>query len=139
MNRKTIAILLQHAQDAIGMAYAPYSNFKVGAAVLANNGKIYSGANIENASFGLSICAERVAVFKAITAGEKEIKAILVFTPTEVLTAPCGACLQVINEFSKNPIIILACPKKTKKFYLKQLLPSGFKFTKRTNRAAPDH
>lgn len=126
MNQKTVAQLLSAAQTAAKRAYAPYSKFPVGAAVLTGKGKIYSGANVENASFGLSICAERVAVFKAVNAGDTDIKAVLVFTPTEDFTPPCGACLQVIQEFGTNPLIILATPKRTKKLRLKQLLPAGF-------------
>lgn len=138
MTKKTFDQMFHTAQAALHRAYAPYSNFKVGAAVLAKSGKIYSGANIENSSYGLSICAERVAILKAITAGEKEIRAVLVLTDTEELTPPCGACLQVLNEFAENPLIILARPGKTQKLRLKQLLPSGFKFIRRTNRSAPD-
>lgn len=127
MNQKLVARLLSAAENAAKRAYAPYSKFKVGAAVLTGKGKVYSGANVENASFGLSICAERVAVFKAVNAGDTDIKAVLVWTRTEDLTPPCGACLQVIGEFGKNPLIILATPKGTKGLRLKELLPLGFR------------
>lgn len=127
MSQKTVARLLSAAKKATKRAYAPYSNFKVGAAVLTGKGKIYSGANVENSSLGLSICAERVAVFKAVNAGDTDIKAVLVFTPTGDFTPPCGACLQVIGEFGNDPLIILATPKGTKKLRLKKLLPLGFR------------
>jgi cytidine deaminase len=129
MNEKWLARLLLAAQKASTKAYARYSNFPVGAAVLTVRGRIYSGANVENASYGLSICAERVAVFKAVNAGETEVKAVLIWTPTEQFTPPCGACLQVIKEFGNNPLIILATPKRIKKLHLKQLLPFGFLLT----------
>ncbi|MGQ9707980.1 MAG: cytidine deaminase [bacterium] len=129
MNKKILTRLLVAAQQAARRAYAPYSNFRVGAAALTARGRIYSGANVENSSIGLSICAERVAVFKAVAAGETEIKAVLVFTPTEAFIPPCGACLQVIQEFGSDPLIILATPNKTKKLRLRQLLPHRFRLT----------
>ncbi len=127
INKTTLKRLIRSAQRAYRWAYAPYSKFNVGAAVLTSKNKIYSGANIENSSYGLSICAERVSIFKAISAGEKEIKALLVFTDTQDLTPPCGACLQVLTEFGKNQLIILANSKKIKILTLKELLPVGFK------------
>ncbi len=127
MNQKTVARLFCAAKRAAKRAYTPYSNFRVGAAVLTGKGRVYSGANVENASLGLSICAERVAVFKAVNAGDSDIRAVLVFTPTADFTPPCGACLQVIGEFGKDPLIILATPKRTKILHLKKLLPIGFR------------
>ena len=88
------------AENAIKLAYAPYSNFKVGAAVLAKSGKVYTGCNIENASYGLSICAERVAIFKAISERE-DISAIAVASDSGN-SQPCGSCRQVILEFNPN-------------------------------------
>lgn len=127
MDRLTRARLIKSARAAGKRAYAPYSRFPVGAAVLTRSGKIYAGANVENASYGLTVCAERNAIFKAVFAGEREITALAIFTATEQPTPPCGACLQVLNEFSTNPIVILVSPKKILTFRLRQLLPHGFK------------
>ncbi len=127
MDRSTRARLIKAARAAAQRAYAPYSNFRVGAAVLTRRGKIYSGANVENASYGLTVCAERVAIFKAVFANEREITGIAIFTATEQPTPPCGACLQVLNEFSTNPAVILISRKKVLTLRLRQLLPLGFK------------
>jgi len=94
--------LLKHANEAMERAYAPYSNFKVGAAVLMSSGKIYTGCNIENASYGATNCAERTAIFKAVSEGEKEIKAIAIVSSGKEFTYPCGICRQVIAEFMKE-------------------------------------
>ena len=101
--------LLAAARDAQASAYAPYSNFAVGAAVLLSDGSIYKGCNIENASFGLTVCAERVAIFHAVTAGRMDIVAVGVVTSAPKLCKPCGACRQVIAEFSRtdSPIVII--------------------------------
>ena len=102
--------LLATAREAQASAYAPYSNFAVGAAVLRSDGMIYRGCNVENASFGLTVCAERVALFHAITDGRMDIAAVAVITSAPKLCKPCGACRQVIAEFSQadNPIAILS-------------------------------
>lgn len=102
--------LLAEARAAQLSAYAPYSNFSVGAAVLTADGTIYHGCNVENASFGLTICAERVAVFSAIAGGHMDIIAVAVVTSGPRLCKPCGACRQVLVEFSQkdNPIMILS-------------------------------
>lgn len=97
------------ARAAAKTAYAPYSKFPVGSAVLAGSGKIYAGANVENASYGLCNCAERTAIFTAVAAGEKEIAAVAVYTATRTPTAPCGACRQVINEFGPQAAIVSVC------------------------------
>ncbi len=99
------------ARVAAGQAYAPYSKFRVGAAILADSGKIYSGCNVENASYGLTNCAERTAIFSAVAAGEKKLKirCVVVYTPTKLATAPCGACRQVINEFGPHARVISFC------------------------------
>lgn len=120
--------LVRAARGAAAKAYAPYSGLKVGAAVLTEKGRVFAGCNVENASYGLSICAERVAVFKAVSAGARSIKAVAVFADTGELTLPCGACLQVMSEFDKNPDIILSNGKQTKSYHLNDLLPHGFKF-----------
>jgi len=97
------------ARTAAKAAYSPYSKFPVGAAVLAGSGKIYAGCNVENASYGLCNCAERTAIFTAAAAREREIRAVVVFTPTSTPTAPCGACRQVINEFGPRAVVVSVC------------------------------
>lgn len=99
MAKTSQAELLRRARDAAQGAYVPYSNFPVGAAVLASSGAVYTGGNIENASYGLTVCAERTAIFAAVNAGEREIVAVAVSAPRGTLTTPCGACRQVLNEF----------------------------------------
>ena len=117
--------LLKAAESARKDAYCPYSKFKVGAAVLTAGNKIFTGANVENASYGLSCCAERVAIFKAVTAGERNVKAVAVAGPGAATLTPCGACRQVINEFGKNTDIILS-GVKIKVVKISKLLPEAF-------------
>ena len=99
------------AKTAADRAYAPYSKFHVGAAVLTSTGKIYAGCNVENASYGLTNCAERTAIFNAVAAGEKNLRlvCVAVYTPTKTATAPCGACRQVIYEFGPRSRVISGC------------------------------
>jgi cytidine deaminase len=127
VTKSTQARLLRAAKAAAAKAYAPFSKFKVGAAVLTASGRIFSGCNIENSSYGLTICAERVAIFKAVSAGERKVKAVLIYAGTVKLTPPCGACLQVISEFSENPEIVLSNARSTKTYRLRELLPLGFR------------
>ncbi len=118
--------LLQAALAARERAYAPYSNFFVGAAVRAVNGKIYTGCNIENSSYGLTVCAERNALFAAVGAGEREFAALCVVGATEAPISPCGACRQVMAEF-KIPVIYMANLKgDVKECTLEEMLPYGF-------------
>ena len=118
--------LLEAALAARERAYAPYSKFLVGAAVRAESGKIYTGCNIENASYGLTVCAERNALFSAVGAGERNFTALCVVGDTEEPISPCGACRQVMAEF-KVPCIILANLKgDVKEYTLEDLLPYGF-------------
>jgi cytidine deaminase len=101
---------LKHlAKEASKQSYAVYSNFPVGAALITKEGKIFTGCNVENISFGLTNCAERTAIFKAISEGYKTIDTIVVYTKTDVPTGPCGACRQVIAEFSNDARIICTC------------------------------
>ncbi|MCE5200561.1 cytidine deaminase [bacterium] len=103
--------MLMAARDARECAYAPYSNFKVGAAVLGEkSNNIYTGCNVENASYGLSMCAERVAIFKAVADGVRTIRAVAIIAGDGEIARPCGACLQVIAEFSPEdePTVIAA-------------------------------
>ena len=121
-------LLLEKAYEGRENAYAPYSNFKVGAAVLAENGKIYTGCNIENASYGATNCAERTAIFKAISEGNRKICAIAIVGADDEYTYPCGICRQVIAEFAdKNTEIILG--KKSLEYIVKtfaEILPGAF-------------
>lgn len=120
--------LIAKARDALKNAYAPYSNFRVGAAVLTKSGRIYTGANVENASYGLTMCAERVAVFKAVTEGDRDIEAVAIVSDTGELVPPCGACRQVIAEFNPNALIIMATADGSKRLVvrLRDLLPMSF-------------
>jgi len=127
MTRSTQTRLLRAARTTAKNAYAPLSKFRVGAAVLTANGRIFSGCNVENSSLGLTVCAERVAVFKAVAAGQRDVRALLVYTETEEPTPPCGACLQVISEFSENPEVVLSSGRSAKTYRLRQLLPRAFK------------
>ncbi|MBI3735647.1 cytidine deaminase [Candidatus Sumerlaeota bacterium] len=120
-------LLAARAKEASANAYAPYSKFKVGAAVAAG-GRIYTGCNVENASFGLTMCAERNAVAAAIAAGETTIEAIAIYTDTDDPTPPCGACRQVLAEFGGDIAIHLAARDgKTATYQLGELLPRSFK------------
>jgi cytidine deaminase len=115
------------ARAAARASYSPYSRFRVGAAVLAGSGKIYSGTNVENASYGLCNCAERTAIFSAIAAGEHAVKAVAVYTPTKLAHAPCGSCRQVINEFGPKALIIGVCNSADRhEATLDRLLPDAF-------------
>ena len=122
-------LLLTKAKEASLNAYAKYSNFKVGACVLFESGEIYTGCNVENASYGLSLCAERNAISTAIANGEKsKIKAVAIFSPNSALCSPCGACRQWIYELkSDNAQIILADNNSEPVIYtIEELLPHGF-------------
>ena len=118
--------LLNAALSARERAYAPYSKFLVGAAVLAKSGKIYTGCNIENASYGLTVCAERNALFSAVGAGEREFIALCVVGDTEAPISPCGACRQVMAEFKVPRIILANLKDDVKEYTLEELLPYGF-------------
>ena len=115
------------AKAAAKQAYAPYSKFSVGAAVLTENGKIFSGCNVENASYGLSNCAEQTAIFKAVSSGARKLQAVVVYTPTKGVTAPCGTCRQVIFEFSTTAEVICFCDGKGRiEAPITALLPGAF-------------
>lgn len=119
--------LVQTARDAMDNAYAPYSKFRVGAAVLTRGGVIYTGVNVENASYGLTVCAERVAVFKAVSEGRRDITRIAVVSSSGERTYPCGACRQVLNEFGKDMRVVLGDKEgKTISVPLSDLLPHSF-------------
>ena len=119
--------LIASAKCARDNAHAPYSNFKVGAALRAKSGRVYTGCNVENATYGLTVCAERVAIFKAISEGERGFEAIAVCTDTEGLTPPCGACRQIIWEFCGDVDVILSNLKgKTETLRMSALFPKPF-------------
>lgn len=119
--------LIAAARTARENAYAPFSHFQVGAAVRGKSGRIFAGCNVENASYGLTICAERVAIFKAISEGEREFNAIAVVTDAESLTPPCGACRQIIWEFCGDiPVILANLRGKVERERSLNLLPRPF-------------
>ncbi len=119
--------LLIAAAAARNKAYAPYSNFKVGAAIQALDGMIYTGCNIENASYGMTICAEQVAVAKAVSEGTRKFSRIAIYTETEELTPPCGACRQVLWELAGNiEVVMINHRKQMVAYMLADLLPLAF-------------
>lgn len=123
--------LIAKAKEAREFAYAPYSGFRVGAALLGRSGAIYAGANVENASYGLTVCAERIAVFKAVTSGEMEFDSIAIAGSGKGYIYPCGACLQVLAEFSPQMNVIITDEKNSYKEYnLSALLPQIFSLEK---------
>lgn len=120
-------LLMEMAREVQERAYAPYSGFRVGAALQGVSGKVYTGCNVENASYGLTICAERTAVVKAVSEGEQEFKALALVGDGEGITFPCGACLQVLAEFAPNLVIVLSDGQgHLATFSLKDLLPHTF-------------
>jgi cytidine deaminase len=120
--------LFEAAKKVRENAYCPYSEFKVGAALITKSGKIYTGCNVENASYGAAMCAERAAIFKAISEeGKPEIKEIWVVADSDPPTPPCGMCRQVISEFCENiPIHLANIAKKVKTHSSSDLLPEAF-------------
>jgi cytidine deaminase len=119
--------LIEAATDVRERAFAPYSEFKVGAAVLTKEGKIYEGCNVESASFGLTVCAERVAIWKAVSEGEKDFTEIAVVADTEKLTPPCGTCRQIIWEFCGDvPVTFANLQGDAETVRMKELLPRAF-------------
>ena len=116
------------ALKAKEFAYAPYSNFKVGAAVLTSDGMVFLGNNIENSSYGATICAERVAVFKAVSEAKTNIVKIAIASDNEDFTYPCGICRQVINEFMPDGEIIIGNKNDVKVYKVSELLPHAFEF-----------
>lgn len=119
--------LIKHAIEATRKAHAPYSHFPVGAAILTKSGKIYTGCNIESSSYSLTICAERVALFKAVSEGEKQFKAIAISTANGQFCPPCGACRQVLWDLAGDIDVILAASENDYKIMkLSELLPEAF-------------
>lgn len=125
VSEPVVTELISAAADARGRAYAPYSHFAVGAALLASDGQVYTGCNVENASYGLTICAERNAIAHAVAAGQRAFTAIAVVTENGV--TPCGACRQVLAEFNPQLLVILAdIAGNQRRYRLSELLPAAF-------------
>lgn len=123
--------LMEQAFKARESAYAPYSRFQVGAALLGESGRVYRGANVENASYGLTVCAERVAVFNAVTAGETRFTTLALAGSGEGFIYPCGACLQVLAEFAPGLEILVSNQHQAMKAYrLHDMLPQVFSLIK---------
>jgi len=117
---------LELAKQYRERAYAPYSGFTVGAALVAENGDLFGGANVENASYGLAICAERAAMVSAVSAGQRSFRAIAIAGPTTTTTVPCGACRQFMNEFNPDLVIAYSTPDGVEETTLDKLLPNAF-------------
>ena len=119
--------LIEAAQQARSHAVSPFSNFSVGAAVRTESGKVYTGCNVESASYGLTVCAERVAIWKALSEGERQFTALAVVADTETLTPPCGTCRQIIWEFARGATIVFANVQgQSEIFQIAELLPRAF-------------
>lgn len=122
--------LLHQARQALSHSYAPYSKFRVGAAVLTDAGEVFTGVNVENASYGLTNCAERSAIFTAVQqtkAPKLSIRAVAIVTADDVPCSPCGACRQVIFEFGENAVIIFKGQKGFQEMLISDLLPESFR------------
>ena len=119
--------LKQHAKSVSKNSYSPYSKFPVGAALISGDDEIFTGVNVENASYGLTICAERNAIFSAVAKGATSVKSVVIYTPTQTPTPPCGACRQVIAEFSDAPEVVSICDSEQELVIsADQLLPHSF-------------
>lgn len=121
--------LIASAREASTHAYVPYSNFPVGAALVTDDGKVYQGCNIENASFGLSNCAERTAIFKAVSEEQLRFSSLYIYGETTAPISPCGACRQVISEFcdADMPVYLISKSEEVKESSVGELLPYSFK------------
>ena len=127
MSEEQFRPLIEAAKKARLHSVAPFSEFLVGAAVKTADGKVYTGCNVESASYGLTVCAERVAIWKALSEGEKHFTELAVVADTETLTPPCGTCRQIIWEFARDATIVFAnLNGKSEVFHMRDLLPSAF-------------
>jgi len=122
------AELIALAKDARRFAHAPYSNFSVGAALLSSDGRVFTGCNVENSTYGLSMCAERVAIFKAVSDGSHEISKVVVVTDHEHIAPPCGCCRQMIWEFANDQteVILANLTGDVRSYRIGELLPEAF-------------
>ena len=126
-HEKNLDRLIELAKDVSRKAYSPYSKFAVGAVVVTDTGEEFSGCNVENASYGLTICAERSAVFQMVAGSRRKIELVVIYTPTKDPVAPCGACRQVLNEFGPQARVVSACDGPARlDTTVNQLLPSAF-------------
>jgi cytidine deaminase len=121
-----VSDLVARAREAMRNAYAPYSEFRVGAAIEAADGRVFVGCNVESASYGLTICAERMALGAAVAAGARSLRRLAVTTEVDPPAAPCGACRQLLAEFGLNLEVIAAGPKTERRWALAALLPDAF-------------
>jgi cytidine deaminase len=128
---KERAMMLGMATAALQHAYAPYSKFRVGATVITDDGHLYTGSNVENASYGLTICAERAAIFNAVhqTQGKLKLRGIAVVNENDMPCSPCGACRQVIAEFGANTAVVFRGQKDYIEMNISDLLPETFRLT----------
>ena len=127
MSEESLRELLESAKAARLRSIAPFSNFLVGAAVKTDEGKVYIGCNVESASYGLTVCAERVAIWKALSEGERQFTELAIVADTDTLTPPCGTCRQIIWEFAKNATIVLGnLQGETQIVSIRELLPRAF-------------
>ena len=121
--------LIEIATEASKNSYSPYSHYNLGAALLCKNGKVFKGTNVENASYPLTCCAERIAIFKAVSEGEREFDTLVIRSNDDSFPYPCGACRQVMAQFSDDLIVYVVNGKnEVKKFTIKELLPYTFEF-----------
>ncbi len=127
MSEESLQSLIETATAARVQSVAPFSNFLVGAAVRTEKGMVYTGCNVESASYGLTVCAERVAIWKALSEGERQFTELAVVADTESLTPPCGTCRQIIWEFAKHATVVLANLRGQRETVsIKELLPRAF-------------
>jgi cytidine deaminase len=120
------ASLVAAARAVRERAYAPYSSFRVGSAVRAENGEVFLGCNVENASYGATVCAERTAILTMVAAGQRSVESIAVFTDAEKLAMPCGLCRQVIAEFQRDAVLIIANPRAHRVLRFAEIFPEPF-------------
>jgi cytidine deaminase len=121
-----LAELVARARDVRERAYAPYSHFLVGAALRAEDGQVFVGCNVENASYGATICAERSAILAMVAAGQRSITSIAVFTNADTLAMPCGLCRQVISEFQRDARLVVANPRTQRLLGFSEIFPEPF-------------
>jgi cytidine deaminase len=127
LSEESLQQLVETAKQARLRSIAPFSNFLVGAAVKTEDGKVYTGCNVESASYGLTVCAERVAIWKALSEGERHFSELAIVADTGTLTPPCGTCRQIIWEFAKNATIVLGnLHGETQVVSIRELLPRAF-------------
>ena len=120
--------LIAAAEEAMKMSYSPYSRFRVGAALLTGDQQVFTGTNVENVSFGMTVCAERNAVFSAVGSGKRDFVKMALVIEAETNVTPCGACLQVLKEFADDLEIIIKWKNGTREVRLKELLPLAFEY-----------